>query len=345
MYYKYSLLLVLAAFTGRLQAAPVQREYLWRPDSLDTTLSPIDVSFSDSTEQSIAGLRTPDGITASYKIYWCTGGNTPVYAANVDRVIYAALPKKVQLAEGLYMNIGQGYGSNAKKESNVPEEYTATYSSYRKTEYFGWENPMRCPTSESGETRVIPVPSTEINFPISINMSGAIPGTYTGIIEGRMGIYENFCQTNDYCGNGTLGKQWFTFPGNQPLRIPYTVRVMSKCAFNRATINLSHGYVSADQAEGNQTRPYDINITCNTDVSATVKLTGSESVPGKTGNYTPCGKGGVCELTFGDGKYDELIQIDRARTLSLKSTYHLKDPLHPVAESFNGSAVLQISIK
>lgn len=344
MHYKYGLLLVLAVFTVDSYANGRQVEYLWRPDNLDASVSPVDVSFDDAGH-AITTIRTTDGITASYKQFRCTGGDGPIYAANVDRVIYTALPKEVKLANGLYMSIGQGYGSNVNKESNVPEGYTATYSSYRESVNFGWRVPLRCPTSETDETRVVPVPSTTINIPVSVNLSGAIPGTYTGVIEGRMGIYENFCRRYDYCGNGTLAQQWFTFPGNLPLRIPYTVHVMSKCAFNRAAINLSHGYVSADQAEGNQTRPYDINITCNTDVSATVKLTGSESVPGKTGNYTPCGKGGVCELTFDDGKYDELIQIDRARTLSLKSTYHLKDPQHPVAGPFDGSAVLQISIK
>jgi len=52
----------------------------------------------------------------------------------------------------------------------------------------------------------------------------------------------------------------------------------------------------------------------------------------------------VCELTFDNGKYDETMTIDNSKTLSIKSTYRLNDITKPVAESFEGSGVLQVLV-
>lgn len=102
--------------------------------------------------------------------------------------------------------------------------------------------------------------------------------------------------------------------------------------------------MSGQSANGSQTPPYNLNVTCTPGTSLSVKLLGTQKVSGKTDNYTQCGTGGVCELTFDNGKYDETMTIDNSKTLSIKSTYRLNDITKPVAESFEGSGVLQVLV-
>ncbi|CAD5756981.1 Uncharacterised protein [Escherichia coli] len=75
-----------------------------------------------------------------------------------------------------------------------------------------------------------------------------------------------------------------------------------------------------------------------------MKFIGSQKVSGKTDNYTQCGGGGICELTFDNAKHDETMTIDNSKTLSIKTTYHLNDITKPEAEYFEGSGVLQMLV-
>lgn len=102
--------------------------------------------------------------------------------------------------------------------------------------------------------------------------------------------------------------------------------------------------MSGRESDGSQTKPYNLNVTCTPGTSLSVKLLGTQKVSGKTDNYTQCGTGGMCELTFDNGKYDETMTIDNSKTLSIKSTYRLNDIAKPVAESFEGSGVLQVLV-
>lgn len=52
----------------------------------------------------------------------------------------------------------------------------------------------------------------------------------------------------------------------------------------------------------------------------------------------------MCELIFDNGKYDEIMTIDKSKTLSIKSSYRLNDISKPIAESFEGSGVLQVLV-
>ncbi|EFL0486628.1 hypothetical protein G8G26_004871 [Escherichia coli] len=126
------------------------------------------------------------------------------------------------------------------------------------------------------------------------------------------------------------------------IQIPVVIN--SKCNFDTSPINLSHGTMTGRNADGNQTKPYNLNVTCTPGTSLSVKLLGTQKVSGKTDNYTQCGTGGMCELTFDNGKYDETMTVDSSKTLSIKSTYRLNDIAKPVAESFEGSGVLQVLV-
>lgn len=51
-------------------------------------------------------------------------------------------------------------------ETNVPEGYMATYSSYRTDDLSAG---VDCPTSENEPSSDIPIPPTTINVPVTIN--------------------------------------------------------------------------------------------------------------------------------------------------------------------------------
>lgn len=179
---------------------------------------------------------------------------------------------------------------------------------------------------------------------LEIERGSAIPGNYELSIPVRVGI-----ETNIYTTSKTeLGNPWVNIP-NAQLQLPannikVSVNVTSKCALDVQPINLSHGTMTGRNADGNQTKPYNLNVTCTPGTSLSVKLLGTQKVSGKTDNYTQCGTGGMCELTFDNGKYDETMTVDSSKTLSIKSTYRLNDIAKPVAESFEGSGVLQVLV-
>lgn len=177
---------------------------------------------------------------------------------------------------------------------------------------------------------------------ITVPKQKLLPGDYKLTIPYYYGYEEN-----KYIGNSA---PYLDVPhkiismGNTRGDIDLTIHVASKCNFNATQISLSHGSMIGQNADGNQTKPYNLNMRCDPGTSLSVKLVGTQKVSGKTDNYTQCGTGGMCELTFDNGKYDEIMTVDNSKTLSIKSTYHLNDFTKPVAESFEGSGVLQVLI-
>ncbi|EFB2788030.1 hypothetical protein HEM77_021970 [Escherichia coli] len=179
---------------------------------------------------------------------------------------------------------------------------------------------------------------------LEIDRGSAVPGDFLLSIPVRLGI-----ETNIYTkAQDELSPPWGNIPSVQ-LQYPANdilirMRVLSKCSFDSSLINLSHGVMTGVDANGNQTKPYNLNINCTPGTSLSVKFIGAQKIPGKTDNYTLCGDGGMCELTFDNGKYDETMIVNHTKTLSIKSTYHLNDPTKVVAGNFEGSAVLQILV-
>ncbi|EBK6837721.1 MULTISPECIES: spore coat protein U domain-containing protein [Enterobacteriaceae] len=177
---------------------------------------------------------------------------------------------------------------------------------------------------------------------IRVERATAIPGNYSLNVPVRLGWEENK-------GMGVIeGSGWLKFPSilyqQPPVNISVDLTITSKCHFNTSPINLSHGTMTGRNADGNQTSPYNLNVTCTPGTSLSVRLLGAQKVSGKTDNYTQCGTGGMCELTFDNGKYDETMTVDSSKTLSIKSTYRLNDIAKPVAESFEGGGVLQVLV-
>lgn len=177
---------------------------------------------------------------------------------------------------------------------------------------------------------------------IAVERSSAYPGKYNLQVPFWWGYEENKGGGNtSFVGWRQFG---FVLAQQQPSYINIPVTITSKCNFDISPINLSHGTMTGRNADGNQTKPYNLNVTCSPGTSLSVKLLGTQKISGKTDNYTKCGTGGMCELTFDNGKYDETMTIDNSKTLSIKSTYRLSDIAKPVAESFEGSGVLQVLV-
>ncbi|EKN2310602.1 spore coat protein U domain-containing protein [Salmonella enterica] len=181
----------------------------------------------------------------------------------------------------------------------------------------------------------------DINIDVQVDRRTAIPGNYVVSVPFRY-LYEEMKGYMHGWPNVEKMYQLMRAAPSAEFKIDLVVR--SKCSFNTSPINLSHGTMAGRNADGNQTKPYNLNVTCTPGTSVSVKLIGSQKVSGKTNNYTKCGTGGMCELTFDNGKYDETMTIDNSKTLSIKSTYRLNDITKPVAESFEGSGVLQVLV-
>ncbi|MEE7414960.1 spore coat protein U domain-containing protein [Escherichia marmotae] len=180
------------------------------------------------------------------------------------------------------------------------------------------------------------------NAKLVLERASAYPGKYNIQVPFWWGYEENKGSGNtSFMGWHKFG---YVLAQQAPSYVNVPVTVTSKCNFNTSPINLSHGTMTGRNADGNQTKPYNLNVTCTPGTSLSVKLLGTQKVSGKTDNYTQCGTGGACELTFDNGKYDETMTIDNSKTLSIKSTYRLNDITKPVAESFEGNGILQVLV-
>lgn len=186
----------------------------------------------------------------------------------------------------------------------------------------------------------VPIPVFRVN--IELQRSTAFPGKYTIRVPYWWAYEEN--KGSGYDDAIAWRSFGIIMQNESPSYIDIPVVITSKCNFNTSPINLSHGSLAGRDADGNQTTPYNLNVTCNSGTSLSLKLIGSKKVSGRTDNYTQCGSGGMCELTFDNGKHDETMTIDNSKTLSIKSTYHLNDITKPVAEYFEGSGVLQVLV-
>lgn len=192
-----------------------------------------------------------------------------------------------------------------------------------------------------GGVVAFPANPGDIYIDVQVDRRTAIPGNYVVSVPFRY-LYE---ELKGYYNSWPNVEQMHQLMRNSPeTEFQVNLDVLSKCSFNTSPINLSHGTMVGRNADGNQTKPYNLNIICTPGTSLFVRLLGTQKVSGKTNNYTQCGTGGMCELTFDNGKYDETMTVDSSKTLSIKSTYCLNDITKPVAESFEGSGVLQVLV-
>ncbi|ELC5340102.1 hypothetical protein RJL32_003854 [Salmonella enterica] len=321
--------------------AETYRNYLWR---LDTQPRPgvVRLSFDDYTSSANGVIRGLGGIYSGTALASAckTGSDFTTGFVSGNKTNWVLLPKEYTHS-GLRFTISNIGSPWMKPTSNapVPSGYSAWISQVGGFKwYLGDCYPPGFRHSD------IEVTWRDLPFTLNIKRSSVKPGYYKLQIPFYYGFEENKSTTNDNDGGVAKNAPFLIKQLTSPLYIPVEVDIRSKCNFNTSSINLSHGTMVGRDADGNQTKPYNLNISCSTGTSLSIKLIGTQNVSGKTNNYTRCGSGGMCELTFDNGKYDETISIDNNKILSIISTYRLNDITKPVAESFEGSGVLQVLV-
>lgn len=182
--------------------------------------------------------------------------------------------------------------------------------------------------------------------PVSVKLTGrrqSLPaGQYTVPIKYYYG-YEEHKRIGVSAPPNT--KLLDTIRAQPPGIFNMNINVQSKCTFNTNPITLQHGTVQVtDIKNGHTSRPYRVAVNCSPGTSVSVKTLGNERVSGSGPNYTKCGTGGVCGITFNDGKSDEVMKVSGPVYLDVVSTYRPNDAGRPVAGAFTGSGVLQLFV-
>lgn len=189
-------------------------------------------------------------------------------------------------------------------------------------------------------------PQGVVTGSLILDSKQAKPGEYNFNIPVKWVIEEN-----KYSGSyGFIRTRMAALLSKEPeIQLPVSFKLMSKCNFNTNDITLKHGDIILDSTRKSYPSDnYSLDIACERDnVSVEVELIGSTPVAGKTRNYTSCGKGGNCQLTFDANgnvdRYNETLNINKTTvTVNVKSTY--MPNINPVAGKFEGSGVLRITI-
>ncbi|MGR5309827.1 hypothetical protein ACPV34_07455 [Photobacterium damselae] len=187
----------------------------------------------------------------------------------------------------------------------------------------------------------------DANLKVIASRNRAYPGTY----KYRIPIYYVFEEQKSVSGSTPGSSIAPNVPNlmlsmGQVIYLDVTLIVTSKCTIDPGVTNftLSHGRMTPSEAVGNKSKPYNMRLLCtggSQDVS--VSLIGADPVTGETKNYTTCGVGGNCELTFGSGKYEDKLTVNGSSDITIQSTYHPKSS-GIIEGIFTGSAVLEILV-
>ncbi len=330
---KFLVLFLVGIFSLKVNAA--YRHFLFAPSTpvnIDSGIITVD-DYTAFVNLRVSGGPN-GGMWGRNLMSRCSGGSE-YDSATQDKTAWLIIPSQikingVQIITEILNNNGWG-----KPNQDIPSGYTGKV--VQRTERLPLE---RC--WAEGSTQFVTFFWRDATVKITVPKQELLPGSYKIIIPYYYGYEEN--KFTDHPAPAYDIPSKIMSSGGAKGDIHITVNVVSKCNFNTSPINLSHGTMSGRNADGNQTKPYNLNVTCTPGTSVSVKLLGLQKVSGKTNNYTKCGSGGMCELTFDNGKYDETMTINNNKTLSIKSTYHLNDITKPVAESFEGSGLLQVLV-
>lgn len=128
--------------------------------------------------------------------------------------------------------------------------------------------------------------------------------------------------------------------------IPVEVRARCELSGKASSgIFIDHGSFAPKKNAASNNEP--LYLRCDPGSSATLKLRGNESVPGRETNFTRCGNDGSCELTFKyEGGYEHIFGNSTSSTsnpISIQSTYHPNIGT-PKPGSFTGSGILEMIV-
>ncbi|ECF1965629.1 TPA_asm: hypothetical protein G2179_19025 [Salmonella enterica subsp. enterica serovar Give] len=334
---KYMRKLFISCLVGAfsLKANAAYRHFLFSPltpINIETDVITVD-DYTTSINLSASG--GPNGPMWGTNLMSRCSGGSDLDSATQDKTAWLIVPKQVKV-NGIQI-IVDVLNNNGWFEPNqrFPSGYTGKIT--QKTERTLLET---CWTE--GDRQLVTFYWRDATVKLTIPRQKILPGSYSVLVPYYYGHEENKFTDEPAPAYDIPAK--IISSGNTKGNFSVTINVTSKCNLDTSPVNLSHGLMAGRGADGNQTKSYNLNVTCTPGTSLSVKLLGSQKVSGKTDNYTKCGTGGMCELTFDNGKYNETMTVNNNKTLSIKSTYRLNDITKPVAESFEGSGVLQVQV-
>ncbi|MBB8471474.1 hypothetical protein HEK73_024005 [Escherichia coli] len=315
------------------------RNFLWGLDVLPSPTS-VQLSFDDYTSSAYGEIKGLGGLFAGTVLAAdCKGEDLDHVKARGAKTNWVLLPEEYTYG-GINFTISKIAPPWRRIDDvPIPTGYTAWIV---QTETSDWWLGVCHPVGE--KYPAVEITWNNLSFALSIERRNAVPGHYDIQIPFYYG-FEEYKLLEGVGGYVAKNAPNLIYLLTKPQYIPVSVDIRSKCHFNSSPINLSHGVMTGVNADGNQTRPYNLDISCTPGTSLSAKFIGTQRISGRTDNYTRCGDSGMCELTFDNGKHDESMIIDNTKTLSIKSTYHLNEPTKVIAESFEGSAVLQVLVR
>lgn len=198
----------------------------------------------------------------------------------------------------------------------------------------------------TGERKIVDL-STSASFgTLTINPGHARPGYYNFTIPMAWGIEDNKYKQPP---GGQLWRQMGALLERfSIIQVPISFVLRSRCSFDTAQINLSHGTISLKKnVLSYPSDRFPLAIDCHDSVrSVSLSLRAVDPVPGKPENYTRCGSGGVCRLTFDTENqtdiYKETLNFTHVNNIYLKSDYLPGEGV--VAGDFTGNGILTITI-
>lgn len=208
-----------------------------------------------------------------------------------------------------------------------------------------YQRALRTPLGEcwhAGESIAVDFIWSDAELEITVPKQSLIAGHYSLQFPIWYGFEENkFIQ--DRAPSGDIPGQILALPSKS---IGLELDVVSKCipeADYSGGVNLNYGAMTAEEAEGKKTRPVLLRFECREGTTLSIKLSGSNIVPGKTSNFTRCGAG-ICELNFNGNKYNETMKVlGGSLTIPITSTYHF-DQGASIEGPFNGSGIISFTV-
>ncbi|WP_392420491.1 hypothetical protein [Edwardsiella piscicida] len=194
-----------------------------------------------------------------------------------------------------------------------------------------------------GDTYNFVPPPVSLQIGLTVNRNTAAPGRYVVSLPFGYAYEENKGNPDGLPKGLELLNLLDGIFSTRMGSVPVIIDVISRCNFQTSDIQLSHGQMTPAASEGNVTRPYNLNVSCSSGTSVSVSIVGTNPVSGRTENFTRCGNGGSCEITFNGGHYNETMQISGSTNLAITSTYHPNQGA-PIEGAFSGSAILSILV-
>ena len=315
----------------------VRCEHLLFIHALGVSGNPTGININ-VTDGGMGATRMPgfsNGIV-SLKERWCSNEQGERMMPR-DQVSWVVAKEKQNIA-GIPVTVslsGSGWG-NPSYHPDVP--------GYVKLQYFTQGSAMgRCnDTNKPGITYGRPISFTGMYINVVPDVRYAVPGIYNGVIEVYLGEVEHFYDQKGDAGDAIVFSKLTDIATKivgygSSIKIPVTFTIDTKCRVNSyGTINLNHGSLPVNKANGHLSNKVSVSINCTKNTSVKITALGTSPVNGVT-NSTKCGSG-RCEILI-DGKGGSYQHTNTIHSVEVQSQFFAASPEPGI---FDGSGILRL---